>query len=143
MAASMTNLTASVIAQLAFQEFFKTSAGELAKQFTVTAIEKMSELRRAIVSRLRGKSGVAEQALTAAESGDRQAIKSISTFLSAEMLSDSTFAGELQAIAQKIQEGKLLDQSNMVQNISDNATGFQIKNEGGENYTGNITINKT
>jgi hypothetical protein len=31
----------------------------------------------------------------------------------------------------------------MVQNNYDSATGYQIKNDGGENFIGNITINKT
>ena len=139
----VTTISASVIVNLAFQEFLKSGAGELAKQFTSAAIAKMGELRKAITHRLRGKNAVAEQALTAAEAGDELALKNLSTFVGAEMLSDPAFAGQLQAIAQEIQAGKLIDQSNMVQNNSDNATGFQVKNEGGENYTGNITINKT
>lgn len=44
--------TASAITQLAFQEFLKTSAGELAKKFSAEAIAKMGELQQAIVNRL-------------------------------------------------------------------------------------------
>ncbi|MGB3768011.1 MAG: hypothetical protein WA947_15750 [Phormidesmis sp.] len=143
MADPITTISAGVIVNLAFQEFLKSGAGELAKQFTTAAIEKMGALRKAIATRLRGKNAVAEQALMAAESGDEVALENLSTFVGAEMLSDPAFAGQLQAIAQEIQAGKLIDQSNMVQNNSDNATGFQVKNEGGENYTGNITIHKT
>lgn len=134
--------TASAIANLAFQEFLKTSAGELAKKFSADAIAKMGELRQAIWNRLRGKNATAEAALEKAESGDEQAIEIVSTFLSVEML-DAGFAQEVRAIAQEIHAGKLLDQSSMVQNNSDNATGYQVKNEGGENYMGNITIHKT
>ena len=139
----VTTIGAGVIVDLAFREFLKSGAGELAKQFTTAAIEKMGELRKAIANRLRGKNAVAEQALAAAEAGDEVVLESLSTFVGAEMLSDPAFAGELRAIAQEIQAGKLIDQSNMVQNNSGNATGFQVKNEGGENYMGNITINKT
>jgi ATP-dependent 26S proteasome regulatory subunit len=38
-------LTASAIATLAFQEFIKSGAGELAKKFTGEAIAKMGQLR--------------------------------------------------------------------------------------------------
>ncbi len=134
--------TASVIAQLAFQEFLKTSAGELAKKFSAEAIAKMGELRQAIWNRLRGKDPRAAEALAKVEGGDEQALKTIAAFLDVEML-DPGFANRVQAIAQEIQAGKLLDQSSMVQNNSDNATGYQVKNEGGENYMGNITIHKT
>jgi hypothetical protein len=41
-------ITASVIATLAFQEFIKSGAGELAKKFTGEAIAKMGQLRSLI-----------------------------------------------------------------------------------------------
>ena len=134
--------TASAIAQLAFQEFLKTSTGELAKQFSAQAITKMGELRQAIVNRMQGKDPRAAEALAKAEGGNEQALKTIAAFLDVEML-DPGFASRVQAIAQEIHAGKLLDRSSMVQNISDNAIGYQVKNEGGENYMGNITIHKT
>jgi hypothetical protein len=46
-------LTASAIATLAFQEFIKSGAGELAKKFTGDAIAKMGQLRELIWHRLR------------------------------------------------------------------------------------------
>lgn len=140
MADPLTTFTASAIAQFAFQEFLKTSAGELAKKFSATAIEKMSDLRQTIWNRLRGKNAVAEAALAQAESGDEQAIESVATFLGAEMLSDPAFAQQVQMMAQEIHAGKILDQSSMVQNISDNAKGWQTKVEGGTAYIGEIHI---
>ncbi|WP_121971569.1 hypothetical protein [Leptolyngbya sp. BC1307] len=134
--------TASAIANLAFQEFLQTSAGELAKKFSAAAIAKMGELRQMIWNRLQGKNATAEIALSQAEKGYEGSIEIVSTFLSVEMLDDE-FAEQVRAIAQEIHAGKLLDQSSMVQNNSDNATGYQVKNEGGENYMGNITIHKT
>jgi hypothetical protein len=38
-------ITASAIATLAFQEFIKSGAGELAKKFTGEAITKIGQLR--------------------------------------------------------------------------------------------------
>jgi hypothetical protein len=40
----ITTMTASAIASLAFQEFVKSGAGELAKKFTAEAIVKMGQL---------------------------------------------------------------------------------------------------
>ena len=130
-----TTLTAAAIATLAFQEFIKSGAGELAKKFTEGAIGKMSELRQKIWERLRGKHEMAEEALKKAGTGDKQAIDTVATLLGVEML-DPKFATEIQAIAQEINAGKLQDNSSMVQNNYDHAVGFQNKVEGGTAYIG-------
>ncbi|MGB7484986.1 MAG: hypothetical protein WA901_02265, partial [Phormidesmis sp.] len=104
------------------------------------AIAKMSELRQTIWTRLRVKNTVAEAALEQAKSGDDQALKSVATFLGAEMLSDPAFAEQVQLMAREINAGKILDQSSMVQNNSDNARGWQTKVEGGTAYIGEIHI---
>ena len=44
----ITTMTASAIASLAFQEFVKSGAGELAKKFTTGAIVKMGQLQELI-----------------------------------------------------------------------------------------------
>lgn len=59
----ITALTASAIATLAFQEFIKSGAGELAKKFTGEAIAKMGQLRELIWSRLTGKHPAADVAI--------------------------------------------------------------------------------
>lgn len=138
----VTTLTASAIATLAFQEFIKSGAGELAKKFTGAAIAKMSELRKKIWERLRGKHPAAEDALAKAETGDKTAIETVGTLLGVEML-DPTFAAEVRAIAQEINAGKLVDQSNMTMNIYDQAKGWQTKVEGGTAYIGEIHQYKT
>lgn len=132
-----TTLTASAIASLAFQEFIKSGAGELAKKFTAEAIAKMEDLRKLLCSRLRGKHAVAEEALQKAETGDKAAIETVGTLLGVEML-DPTFAAEVQAIAQEINAGKLVDHSSMTQNNYDSAKGWQTKVEGGTAYIGEI-----
>jgi hypothetical protein len=128
-------LTATTIANLAFQEFIKSGAGELAKKFTAEAISKMGDLRKLLWERLRGKHAIAEAALEKAETGDRDSIDTVGTLLGVEML-DPTFAAEVRAIAHVINAGKLVDQSNMSQYISDNAKGWQTKVEGGTAYIG-------
>jgi hypothetical protein len=132
-----TTLTASAIATLAFQEFIKSGAGELAKKFTGEAIAKMGDLRKLLWARLRGKHVVAEDALQKAEAGDKTAIDTVGTLLGVEML-DPTFAAEVQAIAQEINAGKLVDNSSMTQNNYDSAKGWQTKVEGGTAYIGEI-----
>jgi hypothetical protein len=72
MADPITTLTASAkaahqeSATLAFQEFIKGSAGELAKKFTGDAIAKMGQLRELIRNRLTEKRSAAEIALAIA-----------------------------------------------------------------------------
>jgi hypothetical protein len=139
----ITALTVGTIASLAFQEFVKSGAGELAKKFTGEAIAKMGQLRELILNRLTGKHSAIDEAIEKAKAGEKEGIENVAAFLNSELLIDKEFAGQVQAIAQEINAGKLLDQSSMVQNNYDNATGYQIKNDGGENYIGNITINKT
>jgi hypothetical protein len=139
----ITALTVSTIASLAFQEFVKSGAGELAKKFTGEAIAKMGQLRELILNRLTGKHSAIDEAIEKAKAGEKEGIENVAAFLNSELLIDKEFAGQVQAIAQEINAGKLLDQSSMVQNNYDNATGYQIKNDGGENFIGNITINKT
>jgi hypothetical protein len=63
--------TASTIATLAFQEFIKSSAGELAKKFTGDAIAKMEQLRELIWNRLTGKHPVADVALEKTKTGEQ------------------------------------------------------------------------
>lgn len=135
-------MTASAIATLAFQEFVKSGAGELAKKFTAEAILNMGQLRDLVWKRLTGKHAIAEEALAKAKAGEQEGIDTVATLLGVEML-DKVFAEQVNAIAQEINAGKIFDQSSMIMNVNDQATGYQIKNEGGENYTGNITINKT
>jgi hypothetical protein len=140
----ITALTVSTIASLAFQEFVKSGAGELAKKFTGEAIAKMGQLRELILNRLTGKHSAIDEAIEKAKAGEKEGIENVAAFLNSELLIDKEFAGQVQAIAQEINAGKLLDQISMVQNNYDSATGYQIKNDGGENFiANNITINKT
>ena len=48
----------------------------------------------------------------------------------------------MQAIAQEINAGKLLDQSSMTQYVSDNARGWQTKVEGGTAYIGEVHVHE-
>ncbi|MEO0537533.1 MAG: hypothetical protein AAF215_27190 [Cyanobacteria bacterium P01_A01_bin.123] len=137
-------LTVSTIATLAFTKFLETSAGELAKKFTQSAIEQMDTLRQKIWAKLRGNSR-AEAALTAAEDGSKTDIEKVADYLKVEMNEDDTFATELQALAQQIQAGKIQDKSTMHMEVTGNDnTNIQAKAEqGGIQYNAKeITINQ-
>jgi hypothetical protein len=131
-------ITASAIANLAFQEFIKSGSGELAKKFTTEAIAKMDELRKTILNKLRGKSPKVDEALSKAETGDTTAI---TKYLDVIMEEDEKFAEQIKNIAHQINIGKIQDNSSMVQNNSDNARAWQTKVEGGTAYIGEIHIN--
>jgi anthranilate/para-aminobenzoate synthase component I len=136
-------LTASVIANLAFQKFLESGAGELGKKFTTEAIAAMDSLRKKLWDRLRGKSEKLDQALAQAEQGDKKALETIAKNLDVVMDDDQTFATEIKTLAQQIQAGKIQDNSNMTQNVSgDHNTNIQAKAEqGGTNYNAqNINV---
>jgi hypothetical protein len=132
-------LTASAIATLAFQGAIGGGAGK----FTEYAITKMGQLRELIWNQLTGKHPEAGVALDKAKAGEQEGIDTVAILLGVEML-DKAFAGQVQAIAQEINAGKILDQSSMVQNIAEGAKGWQNDVKGGEVYQAeNITIHKT
>jgi len=138
-----TTLTASAIATLAFQEFIKSGAGELAKKFTGEAIARMKDLRDLIWNKLRGNPD-AESALTnVVEQHSEEDIADVATYLKAAMKNDPQFATQVQAIAQEIHAGKLQDNSSMTQNNYNNAKGWQTKVEGGTAYIGEIHQHNT
>lgn len=107
MADPMTILTASAIANLAFQEFIRSGAGELAKKFTAEAIAKMSDLRKIIIAKLQGKSPKVDEALVKATQGDSTALDTIAKNLDVVMDDEPEFAEELQILGQAIQAGEI------------------------------------
>ncbi|MEO0988115.1 MAG: hypothetical protein AAFY20_21630 [Cyanobacteria bacterium J06639_14] len=128
-------LTVGTIATLAFTKFLETSAGELAKKFTQSAIEQMDTLRQKIWAKLTGNPR-AEAALKAAEEGSKADIEKVADYLKVEMNEDEDFATELQVLAQQIQAGKIQDQSTMHMEVTGNDnTNIQAKAEqGGTQY---------
>jgi hypothetical protein len=122
MTETITALTASAITTLAFQEFIKSGAGELAKKFTGEALAKMEQLRELIWNRLTGKHLAADVALEQAKAGEQAGVNTITALLGAEML-DEDFAGQVRAIIQEIKKGALDFPSGT--HIIQNVTGDQ------------------
>lgn len=136
------SFTVAAITTLAFTKFLESSSGELGKKFTSAAIAKMEQLRQKIWEKLRGNLK-AESALAAVEKqGSQDELGRVVVYLQDEMDDDPQFAAEVQALAQQINAGKLQDNSIMVQNIHDQAKGWQTKVEGGTAYMGEIHINQ-
>lgn len=142
MAEPITTLTASAIATLAFQKFIESGAGELAKKFSMEAIAKMDVLLKRIWVKLRGKPRVEEVKATLDQTHQitPEQINQVAAYLQVAMDEDPHFASDIQMMAQEINAGKLIDQSNMVQSNYDEAKGWQTKVEGGTAYIGEIHI---
>lgn len=137
-----TTLTASAIATLAFQKFLESSAGELAKKFSTAAIAKLDTLLKHIWAKLRGQHRVEEvkAAIDQTHAITPKQINQIAAYLQMAMDEDLQFASDIQMLAQEINAGKLIDQSNMVQNNYEQAKGWQAKVEGGTAYIGEISV---
>jgi hypothetical protein len=97
-------LTGTAIAKLAFDEFIKSGAGELAKKSVGGAID---QLRSAIKKRFVGKNSKAEVAIATLEADSDGAIdktaalNKLSVYLDDEM-DDLLFAENLQQLAQQV-----------------------------------------
>lgn len=137
-------LSASAIATLAFQKFIESGAGQLGEKYTLEAIAKMESLLKRIWTKLRGKARV-EEIKTSIEQNQPvtpEQVNQLAAYLQVAMDDDPQFADEIRLLAQQINAGKIQDNSSMVQNISDNAKGWQTKVEGGTAYIGEIHIHQ-
>ncbi len=116
----LATLTAGTIAQLAFSEFVKSGAGEVAKKSLGGAIDLAKHLRSKIAAKFKGNSQ-AEVALSEVEEdGNSADLERVIKYLDVEMKKDDAFATELQQVAQQIinyknqnQDTKLLKQQNI------------------------------
>ena len=97
-----TTLVAGTIAGLAFNEFIKSGAGELAKKSVGGAIDLLKNLRDRIQTRFRGNER-AETALSEVEQqGTQAALEKVTKYLDIEMMEDEAFATEVRQVAQQI-----------------------------------------
>lgn len=95
-------LAAGAIAKLAFDEFVKSGAGEVAKQSVGGAIELVKNLRGKIQAKFQG-DGRAQKAIQAVEQdGSQPALTELETYLYDAMAEDESFATEIRQVAQQI-----------------------------------------
>ena len=102
----------------------------------------MDTLRKRIWSKLQGKPRV-ENVKAEIEQNHNitpEQVNQIAAYLQVAMDENPQFVNDVRMLAQEINAGKLIDQSNMTQNNYDQAKGWQTKVEGGTAYIGEIHI---
>ncbi|GBO51780.1 hypothetical protein APA_2651 [Pseudanabaena sp. lw0831] len=98
----ITAIAAAEIVKIAFQEFAKSGAGELAKKSVGGAIDLVKNLRDKIKAKFQGNER-AEKALAEVEqNGDSTALDKVKKYLDLELDEDEAFATEVRQIAQQI-----------------------------------------
>ena len=120
-------LTGAAIAKLAFDEFVKSGAGEVAKKAVGGAIE---QLRSAIRKRFSGNKKAEDAIVKIEEKRSPEALNKLSVYLEDEM-DDVQFAQTLQQLAQQVANNvnRGCDQTVMQQKNIGNAKGYQIRAE--------------
>ena len=98
----ITAIAAAEIVKIAFQEFAKSGAGELAKKSVGGAIDLVKNLRDKIKAKFQGNER-AEKALAEVEKeGNSAALDKVTKYLDLELDEDEAFATEVRQIAQQI-----------------------------------------
>ncbi|MDZ7968286.1 MAG: hypothetical protein RM368_25600 [Nostoc sp. DedSLP03] len=98
----LTTIAAGAILNLAFQEFAKSGAGEVAKKTVGGAISLAKELRNKITAKFKG-NVKAEAAIAAVETDHSPAaLNKLEVYLDDAMVDDAVFATELRQVAQQI-----------------------------------------
>lgn len=101
-ATTATAIAAAKVAELAFNEFVKSGAGEVAKKTVGGAIDLVKNLRDKIKAKFQGNER-AEKALAEVEKeGNSAALDKVTKYLDIELDEDEAFAMEVRQIAQQI-----------------------------------------
>lgn len=98
----VTTLAAGAILNLAFQEFAKSGAGEVAKQTVSGAIALTKGLRDKITARFKGNAKAEAAIATLETKNDPVALNKLEVYLDDAMADDALFATELRQVAQQI-----------------------------------------
>jgi hypothetical protein len=95
-------LTASAIAQLAFDEFIKAGSGELAKKTFSGAASLTKNLRGHIFEKFNGNPRAQTALKEVTNDGSSESLEKVIRYLDIEMLEDKTFTATIQEIARQI-----------------------------------------
>lgn len=125
-------MEAIAIATLAFigLKAADTTVGKL----TEAALEKADQLRKKLWDKLRG-NGSAEVALQGAENGSKADLEALADYLKIAMREDPQFAGEVQKLAQEIDEEIDEDPQSMIMKIY-GGTGYQTSVKANTSFVG-------
>lgn len=105
----MIELTATTIAALAFNEFIKSGAGELAKKSIGGGIEGVKKLRDFIKSKFAGNQRAEVAIAEIEQQGTEESLTKLTKYLDLEMDEDQAFATEIRQIAQQINNNQTAD----------------------------------
>lgn len=89
------SIAASAIAKLAFDEFVKSGAGEVAK-------ELVKNLRERIKAKFQGNERATAALAEVEQNGSEAALEKVSNYLNTEMLEEKDFADEVRQMAHQI-----------------------------------------
>lgn len=95
-------LTATTIATLAFNEFIKSGAGELAKKSLGGSLDLVKSLRDKIQAKFQGNTKAETALAEVKQQGTPAALDKVTKYLDLEMLEDAAFATEIKQVAQQI-----------------------------------------
>lgn len=99
---SLTTLAASTIAELAFSEFIKTGAGEVAKKSVGEAVSLLSRLRDIIRTNFKANPQAETALIEVEQQRNLASLEKVTKYLDIEMRKDKAFAAEIRQIAQQI-----------------------------------------
>lgn len=98
----ISTLAAVKIAEIAFNEFIKSGAGEAAKKSVDGAIELVKGLQNRIRAKFQGNTRVESALAEVEQQGSQEALEKVARYLDIEMLEDKRFAVEVQQLAHQI-----------------------------------------
>jgi len=98
----VTAIAAAEIIKLAFSEFAKSGAGELAKKSVGGAIDLVKNLRDKIKAKFQGNERVEKALAEVEQQGTPAALEKVTKYLDLELDEDEAFATEVRQIAQQI-----------------------------------------
>jgi hypothetical protein len=98
----VTTIAAGAILNLAFQEFAKSGAGEVAKKTVDGSIVLAKKLRDQIIARFKGNAKAETAIATVETENSPAALNRLEVYLDDAMADDPVFAGELRQVAQQI-----------------------------------------
>ena len=98
----VTAIAAAEIVKLAFSEFAKAGAGELAKKSVGGAIDLVKNLRDKIKAKFQGNERVEKALAEVEQQGTPAALEKVTKYLDLELDEDEAFATEVRQIAQQI-----------------------------------------
>ena len=98
----VTAIAAAKLTELAFNEFIKSGAGEIAKKTVGSAINLVKNLRDKIKAKFQGNERAEKALVEVEQQGNSASLEKVTKYLDLELDEDEAFATEVRQIAQQI-----------------------------------------